>query len=136
MAEYILTTATAVPVGGSVPFFNVYERCCPYIRHRNGSSAVKVKGGTYCKPNRYRVSFHGNVTGVQGLIQLALYLDGERLPETTMSVTASGTTATNSVDTQSEIVTDGCFNTISVRVVTGDAVSVNNANLIVYKEGA
>lgn len=134
MAEYSLNTLTAVVVGKSVPFNNTITHGCCLIRHRVGSGNIKIKGGTCCRPNRYHVSFHGNVTGVQGLIQLALYLDGDQLPETLMSVTSSGTTATNSVNTATEIDVDGCFSNISVRVVTGATVSVNNANIIVHKE--
>lgn len=136
MAEYALNTLTAVAVGASVPFNTTIVKGCCNIRHRSGSGSVKLKGGTCCRPNRYYVSFHGNVQGVQGLIQLAVYLDGDRLPETIMSVQSGGTTAINSVNTATEIEVDGCFSNVSVRVITGDTVSVNNANIIIHKEVA
>ena len=136
MAEYTLTTPTAVPVGGSVPYNNTVIKGCCNIKHRSGSGQVTVKGGTCCNPARYLVSFHANVTGVAGAIQLALYLDGEILPETLMSVVPAAAADVWSVDAQTEFCTDCCCSTVSARVVTGDAVTVNSAEIIVKKEVA
>ena len=135
MAEYTLTNATAVAVGSAVPFNNtVVDGGCS-IRHRAGSGIITVKGSGCCKcPRRYRVNFHGNVSGVQGAMVLGIYLDGELLPETRMSVVGTGTTAVYSVDAVTIIPADCCCHSISVRVITGDAVTVNNAGIIVERE--
>lgn len=132
MAEYILTTPTAVPVGSAVPYTETVVKGCCNIRHRAGSGIVTVKGhdcGT-----RYRAAFHGNVTGVAGAVQLGLYLDGELLPESIMSVVPAAADDVLSVDAVTLI--PGCCEThsLSVRVITGDTVTVNTAALIVDKE--
>lgn len=136
MAEYTLTTPTAVPVGGAVPYNNTVIKGCCNIKHRAGSGQVTIKGGTCCNPARYLVIFHANVTGVAGAIQLALYLDGEILPETLMSVVPAAAADVWSVDAQTEFCTDCCCSTVSARVVTGDTVTVNTAEIIVKKEVA
>ena len=136
MAEYVLTTPTGVPVGGSVPYNSTIIKGCCNIKHRAGSGQVSVKGGTCCNPARYMVYFHGNVTGVAGAIQLALYLDGEILPETLMSVVPAAATDVWSVSAKTEFCVDCCCGTVSARVITGDTVTVNTANIIVKKEVA
>lgn len=132
MAEYILTTPTAVPVGSAVPFTETVVKGCCNIKHRAGSGIVTVKGhdcGT-----RYRVAFHGNVTGVAGAIQLGIYLNGEELPETEMSVVPGTAGAVWSVDAET-VIPNCCEDySVSVRVKTGATVTVNTAALIVDKE--
>lgn len=136
MAEYVLTTPTLVAVGSAVPYNGEICKGCCCIRHRTGAGTIKVKGGTCCHPNRYHVSFHGNVTGVAGAIQLGIYLDGELLPETLMSVVPAAATDVLSLGATTEICVDGCCASISVRVIEGDTVTVNTANIIVHKEVA
>lgn len=136
MAEYVLTLPVAVPVGGSVPYTDTICKGCCNIRHRAGSGLIKLKGGTCCKPNRYHVQFHANVTGVAGAIQLGLFLDGELLPETLMSVVPAAATDVLSVDASTEVCLDVCCSTLSARVVTGATVTVNTANIIIHKEVA
>lgn len=133
MAEYSLTTPTAVPVGGAVPFNNTIIHGCCNIKHRNGSGTIKIKGGSCCKPNRYSVQFHGNITGVTNAATLGIYLDGELLPETAMNVVLPETTSVLSVDAATELEIDGCFSTVSVRVIAGTNAVMNTANIIVHK---
>ena len=134
MAEYVLNTPTAVAVGNAVPYNNTAVKGCYNVRHRTGSGIVTIKGGSCQRPSLYDVEFHGNVTGVAGSIQLALYLDGEILPETLMSVVPATATDVVSVGTRTQIQTDCNCSSISARVVTGDAVTVNTASIIVRKE--
>lgn len=135
MAEYTLTNATAVAVGSAVPYNNTVVKGCCDIRHRAGSGIVTVKGSGCCKcPRRYRVSFQGNVTGVAGAVQLGIYLDGELLPETLMSVTLADATDVATVNGIAEILADCCCQSISVRVIEGDTVTVNTANIIVERK--
>lgn len=132
MAEYTLTTATAVSVGGSIPFNNTVVPGCGCIRHRSGSGNVKVKGSN--NPYRYRVTFSANVTGVAGDIQAAIYLDGEQLPETLMSVVPVTADDVWTINTATEILADCSCENVSVRIVTGASVTVQNAAIIVEKE--
>lgn len=133
MAEYSLITPTEVAVGSAIPFNNtiINGGCC--IRHRSGSGSIKVKGGSCCKPNKYYVQFHGNITGVTGYSQLGLYLDGELLPETQMYVVAAAPTDILSVDSATEILVDGCYSTISARIIAGTGATMNTANIIIHK---
>lgn len=136
VAEYTLTTPTAVAEGNTVPYNNTVcsGGCC--IRHRQGSGIVDIRGGNCCRPVKYRVSFHGVVSGVQGAIQLGMFLDGELLPETLMAVVPGGTTALWSVDTDTVICSECSCSAVSVRVIEGDPVTVNTASIIVEKEVA
>lgn len=135
MAEYTLTTPTAVAVGSAVPYNNTVVPGCCYIRHRAGSGIVTIKGSGCCKcPRRYRATFSGNVTGVAGAIQLGVYLDGELLPETLMSVVPAAATDVLTVNTSTEIPADCDCQRIAVRVITGATVTVNTAALIVDRE--
>lgn len=137
MAEYSLTNPTAVAVNGNVPFDNVIHKGCCCIRHRAGSGIFRLKGGTCCNPAKYRVRFNASVVGVAGAIRLAIYQDGEQLAETTMSVVPAAATDIWSVSTDTEINADmGGYSTISVRVVAGDTVTVNTANITIEREVA
>lgn len=123
--EFVLYTPTAVPVGSSVPFGGRGNGC---IKHRDGSGVFTLKGG------RWSIYFRGNVTGVDGNIRLALFESGEELVETRMNVTPAATTDAWSVSCATEI---PCFcdcTRISVQVVAGDTVTVNNAEIIFKKE--
>lgn len=136
MAEFALLSQTAVTVGSSIPFTTTIVKGCPCIRHRNGSANIRVKGGSCCKPNRYNIQFHGNVTGVTGQITLGIYLDGELIPESIMNVVAAAPANVLSVDSSTEIEVDGCMQNISVRNIAGTGLLVNTANIIVRREVA
>lgn len=135
MAEFTLTTPTAVAVGTAVPYNQTVVPGNCDIRHRGGSGIVTIKGNSCCKcPRRFKATFHANIVGVQGAMELGLYLDGELLPETRMSVVGTGTTAVYSVDATTEILADCGCQALSARVITGNAVTVNSAALIVERE--
>lgn len=134
MAEFSLTTPTTVDEGVPVPFSNTIVPGCCNIRHREGSGIITLKGGNCCKAARYLVYFGANVLGTQGLIQVGLFLDGELLPETVMSVTSSGTTALNTLNAMTEIPIYGDSATLTARVITGGDITFNVANIIIKKE--
>lgn len=134
MAEYALTTPTSVAVGTAIPYNVVIIPGCCNIRHRAGSGSIKVKGGSCCKPNKYHIQFHGNITNVTGFSRLGIFLDGELLPETQMYVVAAAATDILSVDCATEILVDGCCSTISARVIDGTGAIMNTANIIIHKE--
>lgn len=132
MAEYTLTTATAVAVGGSIPFNNTVVPGCCCIRHRSGSGNIKIKGSS--RPSRYRVTFSGNVTGVADEIQAAIYLDGDQLPETLMSVVPAAADDVWTINSTTEVQADCSCESISVRIVSGASVTVTSASIIIEKE--
>ncbi len=87
-----------------------------------------------CKPIKYIVNFHGNVTGVTGTVELGIFLDGELLPETVMYVVEAAPANVLSVDSSTEILADCSCQTISVRNIQGTGLTVNTASLIVERK--
>lgn len=133
---FVNTTPQTLAAAGDAVVFNTntQARCNPNIRHRIGSGIITVRGsGCACNPARYRVSFHGNITGVAGQVQLGIYLNGELLPETVMSVFAAAASNVISVDDETEITADFGDSTISVRTLT-PGITVNTASLIVERK--
>lgn len=131
MAEFTLTTPTAVAVNDPVPFNNVVVSGGCMVRHRAGSGIVKVKGGTCCNPKKYTVRFHGYVTGLAAETTFAIYLDGEMLPETMMAVVPVAAADNWSIDASTQILVDCSCQTLSVRNLSAGEVTVTNAALIV-----
>lgn len=117
---YTLRTATLVEAGSSIPL----DSGCH--RHRDGSGIIKLDRG------RHLVLVSAVVTGVATAIELGVYMDGELIPGTIMSVVPYGDTQVWTVNTAVEVYAD-CCDSISVRVITGDTVTVNSANVIVRK---
>ena len=134
MAEFISTVPQVVDPMGAVAFQSTAVRGCCNIRHREGSSIVVVKGGTCCRPARYRVNFHANVTGVADAITFALVQDGEIMPETLMSVVPAAADDVWTISATAEVLVDCSCSRISVRNTGDAAVTVNTANIIVDKE--
>jgi hypothetical protein len=84
------------------------------------------------------VSFGANIAlpadGTVGPISLALAIDGEPIPATTMTVTPAAVEQFFNVSSTVFIdVPRGCCQTVSVRNITADDVDVQNANLIVER---
>lgn len=133
MAQFISTTPQAITaVGGSVVFNSTAVCGDCNIKHRNGSALIKVRGSGCCSRARYRVSFHGNVTGTEAVTQLALYQDGEILPESLMSVVPAAAANVWSVDSDTEVYVDCGCSTLSVRSLTA-GVTVNTASIIITR---
>ena len=115
---------TDVPIDGN----------CSII-HREGSGLVALKGLTNQCRARYRVSFGANVavpTGeTVGPVSLAIAIEGEAIPATTMTVTPAAVEEYFNVASSVYLnVPAGCCSTIGVRNISGVAIDVQNANLI------
>jgi hypothetical protein len=88
---------------------------------------------------RFRVSFGGNIAiptgGTVGPISLALAIDGEAVPATTMIITPAAVEQFFNVSADLFIdVPRGCCVSVSVKNISTDAVVVQNANLIITRE--
>ena len=123
--QNILFTETAVP--GS----------CSII-HRNGSGLVTLRGLTRQCRARFKVTFGGNIaiptTGAVGAIRLAIAIDGEPVPTTTMIATpSSGEEYFNVFSAIYLDVPAGCCITITVENISTQPILVQNANLIVER---
>lgn len=108
------------------------------ITHRPGSGLVTIRGLTDQCRARYKVTFGGNIAiptgGTVEAISLAIAIEGEGVPATTMIVTPAA--AEDFWNVFSAIFIDvprGCCLTISVKNISTQAIEVQNANLIVER---
>lgn len=109
------------------------------IIHRNGSGLVTLRGITnnQCRA-RFRVSFGGNIAlptgGTVGAISLAIAINGEAVATTTMISTPAAVEEYNNIFSTIFLdVPKGCCVQVSVKNTSIQAVSVQNANLIVER---
>lgn len=108
------------------------------IIHRDDSGLVTLKGLTNQCRARYRVSFGGNIAipagGTVEEISLALAIDGESVPATTMIVTPAAVEQFFNVFSSIFIdVPRGCCSRVSVQNTSTQAINIQNANLIVER---
>jgi len=106
--------------------------------HRTGSGLVTLKGNTTQCRARYRVSFGGNIAiptgGTVEAISLAIAIEGEAVPSTTMIVTPAAVEEFFNVFSAVFFdVPRNCCMTVSVKNISTQAVDVQNANLIVER---
>lgn len=118
---------TDTPVGG----------CCS-ILHREGSGLVTLRGVTSQCRARFKAFFSGNIAiptgGTVSAISLALAINGEAVAATTMIQTPAAVAEFANVATAIYVdVPAGCCLTLSVRNTSGQAIDVQNANLIVER---
>lgn len=112
---------------------------CASIYHREGSGLVSLRGvGNQCRA-RYRISFGANVglpTGgtIDDPITLALAINGEQVPSTTMISTPAAVEEFNNIFSSIFLdVPNGCCYQISVKNISEQAIDVQNANLIIER---
>ena len=118
---------TDTPVGG----------CCS-ILHREGSGLVTLRGVTSQCRARFKAFFSGNIAsptgGTVSAISLALAINGEAVAATTMIQTPAAVAEFANVATAIYVdVPADCCLTISVRNTSGQAIDVQNANLIIER---
>lgn len=108
------------------------------IVHREGSGLVSMRGLTQQNRARFRVSFGGNIAvpaeETVGPISLAIAINGEAIPTTTMTVTPTVADAYFNVFSAIFLdVPSGCCSQVSVKNISEIPVNVQNANLIVER---
>lgn len=111
------------------------------ILHRQGSGLVTLnsRGGCPCQGYaKYRVSFGANIAvptdGTAGAISLAIAINGEADQNTIMTVTPTATEAFfNVARTINVLAPIGCCTDISVKNVSDQTISVENATLNVER---
>lgn len=119
------SVAQTVSPGQPLAFGTVPVKTGCDTSHRAGSGTVTLKG----KCAVYEVQFSANISGTAaGPVQLAIALDGEVLPETTMISTVTTAADPNSVSTSTLVRTDGCCCGRIAVVNTGTADVVVSAN--------
>lgn len=109
------------------------------IGHRDDSGLVTLRGVTNQCRARFFVTFGGNIAvptgGTVGPISLAIAINGEAAPATTMIVTPAA--ADQYFNVKSSVFVDvprGCCLNISVTNTSDEAITVQNANLIITRE--
>ena len=109
------------------------------IGHRDDSGLVILRGVTNQCRARFFVTFGGNIavptSGTVGPISLAIAINGEAVPATTMIVTPAAVDQYFNV--KSSVFVDvprGCCLNISVTNTSTEAINVQNANLIITRE--
>ena len=110
------------------------------IDHRDDSGLVTLRGVTNCQNRaRFMVSFGGNIAvptgGTVEPISIAIAIEGEPVLSTTMIVTPAAVDQYSNVKSSVFIdVPRGCCSRISVLNTSTQAISVQNANLIITRE--
>lgn len=136
--EIIANALQTVQANQNVYFTDVITGGNCSILHRNDSGLVTLKGLTNQCRARYRVSFGANIAiptgGTVEAIQIAIAIDGEAVPATTMIVTPAAVEEFFNVYSSVFIdVPRGCCITASVTNTSTQAIDVQNANLIVER---
>lgn len=140
MAEYSYAALQTVEAGQNVLFNETPVAPSRCIVHRDGSGIVTLRGLTngQCRA-RFRVSFGANIAiptgGTVGAISVALAIAGEPLPASKAIVTPAA--ADNYFNVYIDTFVDvpaGCCVTVAVENTIDQAISVQNANLIVTRE--
>lgn len=140
MAEYSYAAVQTVEAGQNVLFNETPVAPSRCIVHRDGSGIVTLRGLTNCQCRaRFRVSYGANIAiptgGTVGAISVALAIAGEPLPASKAIVTPAA--ADNYFNVYIDTFVDvpaGCCVTVAVENTSDQAISVQNANLIVTRE--
>ena len=136
--EIIANALQTIPANQNVYFTDTITGGSMSISHRSNSGLVTLFGNTNQCRARFKITFGGNIAvpdgGTPGPISLAMAIDGETVPSTTMIVTP--TTAETFFNVFSAIFVDvprGNSVTISVKNIGTASLDVENANLIIER---
>lgn len=137
--EIIANAVQTVPANQNVYFTDTVICGNGSISHRDDSGLVTLRGVTNQCRARFMVTFGGNIAvptgGTVGPISLAIAIEGEPVPATTMIVTPA--TVEQFFNVKSSVFIDvprGCCTRISVENTSDGPIIVQNANLIITRE--
>jgi hypothetical protein len=127
--EIIANALQTVGVNQNVLFTDTVVCGNCSMNHRDGSGLVSIKGNTNQCRARYRVSFGGNIAiptgGTVEAISLAIAIEGEAVPSTTMIVTPAAVEEFFNVFSAIFLdVPRECCMTVSVRNISTQAIEV------------
>ena len=139
MAEFTSATTQTVEPNQNILFTETSVKGCPSIVHREGSGLITLRGlsRTQCRA-RFRITFGANIAipdgGTAEAISMAIAINGEAVPSTTMIVTPAAVNEFFNVGASVFIdVPSGCCANISVKNTSTQTIDVQNANLIVER---
>lgn len=108
--------------------------------HREGSGLVTLRGVTSANQRRarFRVLFGGNIAiptgGTVQAISLAIAINGEPVNTTTMISTPAAVEQFNNISCSLFLdVIGGCCTQVGVENTSGQAISLQNSNLIIER---
>lgn len=134
MIQITNLTAQVLTPGQAISFNNLlHKSCCSKNECYTAQlpTSVRLTGGVNA---RYKIEFHGNISGAEGdILQLSVALAGQPLLETEMRVTPTGTTNSSNVSAGTYIVlTCGDLDRVSVinSGTTNIAIAPNSTLLI------
>ena len=147
MAEYSANAAQVVNPGESVIFTESPVPCRRgLVRHRDGSGNFLLSGAIQngfracCGKQSvdYLIGFGANISiptgGTAGSISLAIAIDGVTESETTMTVTPAAVEEPSNVSRTTNIpIWIGCCETVSVRNISDQPITVANANITIVR---
>lgn len=139
MAEYTNVVLQNVAENANVVFSETPFGCNKnYVNHREGSGIFTLRGITNQCRALYKVSFGANIAiptgGTVEEISIALSIEGEALGASTAIVTPAAVEEFFNVFVAAYIPVDrGCCLTVSVKNTSGQAIDVQNANLIIER---
>ncbi len=143
MAEYSANAVQVVNPGEAIIFTDSPEPCRRgFVRHRDGTGTFMLSGwvprrscGCHSKTAGYLVDFGANISiptgGTVEAISVAIQLDGNTVPATTMTVTPAAVNEYFNVSRAVNVgVWSGCCESIAIRNVSDQPIQVQNANVI------
>ena len=136
--EIIANALQTVQANQSVYFTDTIVGGNNSISHRSNSGLVSLFGNTNQCRARFKITFGANVAvpaeETVGPISLAIAIDGEAVPSTTMTVTPTAAEAFFNVFAAIFVdVSRGVMTSISVRNIGETDIDVENANLIIER---
>ena len=137
--EIIANAVQTVPANQNVYFTDTVICGNQSISHRDDSGLVTLRGVTNQCRARFMVTFGGNIAvptgGTVGPISLAIAIEGEPVPATTMIVTPAAVEQYFNVKSSVFIdIPRGCCSQISVTNTSTQPILVQNGNLIITRE--
>lgn len=138
MAEFTNATTALVAAGQNVPLTETAVAGNCNIIHREGAGIVTLRGLTNQCRARYKVSFGANIAiptgGTVEAISLALAVNGEPLVSATAVVTPAAVGDYGNIFVSANVdVPRGCCLTVAAENISGQAINVANANMIVER---
>lgn len=148
MAEYSANAVQTVNPGETIIFTESPVPCTRgFVRHRDDSGSFLLSGYVpntngcpCCKPKsaNYLVDFGCNIAiptgGTVGSISVAITIDGNTIPSSTMIATPAAVeeyfNVSRAINAQ---IWKGCCETISVRNTSDQPILVQNANIIITR---
>lgn len=138
MAEFVTPSAQEVAVNQNVILADEAVKGKKCIMHRQGSGIVTLRGANNGCNAQYKVSFGGNIAlppaGTVEQISVAISVEGEPLASATMiSMPSAVSEYSNIYGSVVVKVPCNCCVTVGVKNISTQAITVQNANLIVER---